>query len=243
MNLLTELSNAESGIDIIVRNNYIERLYELIEKSNSQKIKKSAFWILGKLCSKPLGTVLNEKYRIIDYINKVFLTTEDYGLKGTMCYLFSFISSSETMRNELTSYGWQYYFNTNICYPEKFDRIYIQSIEHSNGFSELLDKLNRINTRINLNDSSQEIYNQCSNLLNTITYKQAYDRLKELFKSEPVLFEDPFLVVRVFALLSMYKYRLHTRQFFYFLFDKALSNVEILEKAQKTLEKYDLEML
>lgn len=230
-------------MDIIIRNGYIQRLYDLIGSSNSQKIKKSAFWILGKLCSKPFGTVLNQRYRIIEFINKVFVSTEDYGLKGTMCYLFSYISSSETMREELASLGWQYYFNTNICYPEKFEAIHIQSIEHSNGFSDILDRMNRVNSKLCLSESSQEIYNLCSNLLNTITYKQAYDRLKELFKSEPALFEDHLLMLRVFNLLCMYKYRLHTRQFFYFLFDKALCNVDILEKAQRVLERFDLDLL
>jgi hypothetical protein len=72
--------------------------------------------------------------------------------------------------------------------------------------------------------------------LNTISYKQAYEKLNETFKNESKLFNDPNLLIRLYSVLSMYKYRQPLRRFILSLMENALTSEEILEIAQKQMD-------
>lgn len=72
--------------------------------------------------------------------------------------------------------------------------------------------------------------------MNFITYKQSNDKLYEIYKSDIKAFADPNLIVKVFAILSTYKYRQNIRRLIFNLFEKSLTSQEILDCSQKIMK-------
>ncbi len=73
--------------------------------------------------------------------------------------------------------------------------------------------------------------------MNTISYKQSYEKLNEIHKNEPNAFNDPNLLIKIFYLLSSFKFRQPLRRFVLSLFENCLSSFEILERSQQIIER------
>ena len=235
---MTELANTEEGTDKLIEINAIPNLISLLEKENiSIKWKKSALWILGKICSKPQGTLLNDKYKILDEIIFFFSTCEDFAMKGTICYVLCYIAQNKDLRQAIETLGWQFFFNSDICFPTNMESLYLNVGERyeNKKFFEDLDKINKY---IFLNDKSLEIYNHIANLLNTITYKQSYEKLNDIFKNDSKAFNDPNLLIKIYSMLSTYKYRQPLRRFILTLFENCMASGDILEMSQQIMEKF-----
>lgn len=71
--------------------------------------------------------------------------------------------------------------------------------------------------------------------MNAITSKQATDKLFEIYKSDYKSFADPKLVLKVYALLSTYKYRQNNRRLILNLFEKTILSQDVLDYTQKIL--------
>jgi rapamycin-insensitive companion of mTOR len=238
INLLTELANTEEGTEKLIEINAIPNLISLFEKENiSIKWKKSALWILGKICSKSCGQLLNDKYKILDQIIFFFSTCEDFAMKGTICYVLCYIAQNKELRHAIETLGWQFFFNSDICFPSNMDSLYLNTGERYEN-KKFFDDLDKINKYIQLNDKSQEIYNHIANLLNTITYKQSYEKLNEILKNDTKAFNDPNLIIKIYSMLSTYKYRQPLRRFILTLFENAMSSIDILEKTRQIMEKF-----
>ncbi len=69
--------------------------------------------------------------------------------------------------------------------------------------------------------------------MNGITNKQATDKLLEIYRSDFKAFADPSLVLKVYALLSTYKYRQNNRRLILNLFEKSITSQEVLDYTQK----------
>lgn len=57
-----------------------------------------------------------------------------------------------------------------------------------------------------------------------------------MIKADSISFNDPNLLIKVYSLLSTYKYRQPLRRFIFSLFEGSLTSLDILESCQKTLE-------
>jgi hypothetical protein len=57
-----------------------------------------------------------------------------------------------------------------------------------------------------------------------------------MFKSDSKAFNDPNLLIKIYAILSRYKYRQPLRRFILMLFESSLGALDILETCQKILE-------
>jgi hypothetical protein len=57
-----------------------------------------------------------------------------------------------------------------------------------------------------------------------------------MFKNDPKLFTDPHLLIKIYSILSTYKYRQPLRRFILSLFENAMSSQEILECCQKVMD-------
>ena len=71
--------------------------------------------------------------------------------------------------------------------------------------------------------------------MNGITNKQATDKLFEIYKNDYKSFADPKLVLKVYALLSTYKYRQNNRRLILNLFEKTIISQEVLEYTERYL--------
>jgi hypothetical protein len=84
-------------------------------------------------------------------MQEFYLNCGDYALKGTICYVFCFISTNTKLKTEIEALGWTYFFNTNICYPRNMKEIYFSQNEKIE-FTKYSDDFNIINRQINLNE-------------------------------------------------------------------------------------------
>ena len=94
----------------------------------------------------------------------------------------------------------------------------------------------KLNKYIVLNDKSSDIFSNVTSLINTISYKQAYEKLNEMLKTDSKAFNDPNLLVKIYGVLSRYKCRQPLRRFIMILFDTALSSQDIVDVGMKKIE-------
>lgn len=164
-------------------------------------------------------------------------------MKGTICYILSFISGNPELKVSIEQLGWKYFFNSDICFPVDMKHLYLD-IPGRVDNSKIFDDLDKLNRNVSLDEvklffifqKSNEIYTNIANLLNTISYKQSYEKLNEMFKSDSRAFADPHLLVKLYSILATYKYRQPLRRYILFLLENALSSQEIMDYAQKIIE-------
>jgi hypothetical protein len=138
------------------------------------------------------------------------------------------MANNNELRNDLIESGWVFFFNTNICFPSNFSSLYLNT-ESIKIEEECYSDLDKIHKELKLNEEGQKVYRSVSNLLNTITYKQSYEHLNEMLKKDNNLIEDPVLIVHIYSLLSVYKFRQPLRRYIITLLDKALNNDRLME--------------
>jgi hypothetical protein len=212
--------------------NYLESILSIIKsESSSVKHKKSALWIIAKIVKLDRIRILNIKYKILDLINTTFTSTNDFGLRGCIIYIFSYLSSNINVKNEIIKYGWTFFKNSDIAFYKLDSEFHKESIKVSVVTGE-----NVISKYVNLNSTNEEFYNQFCLLLNTITYKQAYSKLREQFKINPKSFINPRLIIRVLDLLCNYRFQQQLRQFIFSSIENGLNNVVVMKEINKILK-------
>lgn len=243
VNILTQLPNSNIGMSILIKNSYIDSLLEIVEKnsiSSNTKIVKAVFWILSLILISKNSILVNEKYSLLQVMNKKFLNCNDYGFKGSICFIFSFISSNnKLLKEELSKLGWTFFKDSDIAFPKKMelllgnlndDQVKAVRVEEVDNNEKILYKFTK------LSKDQEEIYNSFCVLLNTITHLQGYSKLKEMYKKNNLAFSDWRLVIRVLLLLTKYKFNLQIRQFIFSVLDKTLMNLVVMGKIKTELE-------
>ena len=221
--------------------NFIEKLFEFLNnekyKNENTKIIKGTLWILGKILIKPIfGLLLQERYNIIEKILDYFKKCEDYAMKGTISYILCYISQNKTLKTIIENNNYNYFFNTEICYPKDMKELYMDnSTSYEN--KKLKEECQKINKYIILNDKSSEIYTNISSLINSISYKQASEKLNDMIKNDSNAFNDPNLLIKVYTALSRYKFRLPLRRIIMMFFENAISSPDIIDMAVNTMNK------
>ncbi len=69
-------------------------------------------------------------------------------MKGSICYVLCYISTNKELKNELECLGWNYFFNTDICYPKNMKELHFNQTEKFE-FRKNYDDFNKIN-RVNI---------------------------------------------------------------------------------------------
>jgi len=72
-------------------------------------------------------------------------------MKGTICYVLCYISTNKILKQTLDSLGWNYFFNTDICYPKNMKELYFDQTEKVE-YKKNYDDFNKINRLITLNE-------------------------------------------------------------------------------------------
>ena len=111
---------------------------------------------------------------------QLFKTTKDLTLKGSLCYIFSFMASNPDIKQEIENAEWEFFFKSNICIPKNINSCYIDKLEKKQIDEKIFNDFEKINkfTPI-VNEKSNEIIGYVANLLNTLSYKAAYDFLSD----------------------------------------------------------------
>ncbi len=153
INLITELPNTEIGMAKLIEIEAIPKLLSMITDDNvSLKNKKAVLWILAKICSKEnYGKVLNAEFSILNKINDYFHKCQDYAMKGTICYLFCYMSYNSEMKEFIKELGWEYFYNGDICFPIDMNDLYLSNHEAYEN-KKVFDDLAKINKYVSLNE-------------------------------------------------------------------------------------------
>lgn len=238
-NFITELAHTNTGIELIVRFGFIKQILPLISNDDySIKLKKSAFWILAKMIKFDKTNILNNKYKVLELIHLTYLSTNDYSLKGSISYIFSFLSTNQEIKNELIKLGWTYFKNRDIAFQRLECMLNSNSQKDPGKLSLSVSSSNdsMVNKYLELSPTNEEYYNQFCLLLNTITYKQAYTKLKDQHKIDNQSFSNPKLLVKIINLLSNYRYQQQLRQFIFSIIESGISNIFIMKEMSKILD-------
>ncbi len=131
----------------------IPKLLAMIDDdTTSLKNKKAVLWILAKICSKEkFGKFLNSLFSIMNKINEYFHKCRDYAMKGTICYLFCYISSNSEMKEYIKELGWEYFYNGDICFPTNMNDLYLSS-QGAYENNKIFDDLAKVNKYVTLNE-------------------------------------------------------------------------------------------
>ena len=248
VNLLTELNNNKKGFDKLVEKKCIEKLIAYFENikeneidKNAKKIK-SAMWILNKITLKKIfGKIIEEKYKITQRMNRFYINCTDCSIKGTIIYITSTTIQNRDLKSLVDSYH-AAYFNSNICYPSERSLLIIDNfISYEN--EKLKKDINLILSKINLSPICEKIYNNITNLINNITFKQSIFNLDELYTNNCNDFYNINLFVKIYAILARYKYKEGARRAIMLYFEKCINSSEVALKSSLLLKSFDKNIL
>ena len=246
INIITELNNNKNGYEKIVKNKIIEQLFayldiDLIETKNTEI--KSVLWILAKLLIKEnYGEILDNNYQIIKKIIEFSRECDDYAMKGTIVYILCYISQNKNLKNIIESYNYTYFFNTDICYPNNSREIYIDNRPNYIN-RKINDEVDKITQLIKLPPASEEIYNNISCLINNISFKQAINELEETYKNNPQKFYEINLFIKVYVVLSKFKFKPSARKSILNYMEKAIDSNDFAQEAYKIFKEVGNDVL
>ena len=233
INLLTELSNNKKGYEKLIEIDAIEKLFSYLDiknendlDKNSKKIRSSLWIIVKIIIKKDFGEKIEIKYNICQRISTFYFKYNDCSIKGTILYLTSFSAQSKKIMDKLKNIHVAYFFNTNIGYPTIKSSMCIDK-DYLYYNDKLDEDMKKIEYGIELNPISQEIYNNITNLVNNISFKQSYLKLDEIYRRNNQLFLDIKLYVKVYAALTKYKFKESARKIIMTLFEKCINSSEI----------------
>ena len=245
INILTELPNSEQGTEALIKIGAVEKLLNYLNINNLEKdIKnvKSALWILAKILIRDEKGEIEKKYEVVKKILKFNDECTDYGMKGTIIYVLCFISQKPSIKEILKENGYNYFFNTDICYPNDLKSIYIDNTSSYEN-NKLKKDADIINKKVILSNESEIIYNNITNLINNIWNRTASIELDDTFKKDQHLFNDPKLFVKVYAALSRHKFKQPVRRKIMQYFENCITSSEITESAVKIMNDLDKDLL
>ena len=246
INILTELPNNEKGTETLINIGAVEKLLNYLDNDNiiNKDIKniKSALWMLAKILIRDETGKIEKKYQIIQKILKFNEECSDYGMKGNIVYILCFISQKLSIKEYLKLNGYSYFFNTDICYPNDMNKLYIDKTTSYDN-NKIKKDGDIINKKIVLSKESEAIYSNITNLINNIWSKTASIELDDIYKREPHLFNDPNLFIKVYAALSRHKFKQPVRRKILQYFDNCLTSPEIIENASKILGELGEDLL
>ena len=246
INILTELPNNEKGTEFLINIGAIEKLLNYLNTFNNSdtdiKNIKSALWILAKILIRDTTGKIEKKYQVIQKILKFNEDCSDYGMKGNIIYILCFISQKPSIKEYLKSNGYSYFFNTDICYPNDMQKLYIDnSTCYDNNKIQKDEDI--ILKKITLSKESETIFGNITNLINNIWSKTASLELDDTYKKEPQLFNDPNLLIKVYAALSKHNFKQPVRRKILNYFEYCLCSPEIIENASKILNDLGEDLL
>ena len=103
-----------------------------------------------------------------------------------------------------------------------------------------MDKINKL---ITLTGTSEEIYNNISCLINNISFKQAITELEETNKNNSQNFYDLHLLIKVYIVLSKYKFKQTARRSILHYIEKAIGSNDFAQEANKILKNVGKDVL
>lgn len=95
---------------------------------------------------------MNDKYLILKTIYDYFKNYGDYAMRGTICYVFAFISSNSELKQDIENLNWQFFFNSDICFPKEDYSYLFLDISEKFESKRLFENLNKLNKVLNLNE-------------------------------------------------------------------------------------------
>ena len=242
INLVTELINSEKGYEIIEQNKFIEKLVIYLEDSDpvnidkmSNKIK-STLYILSKILTKKNSKYLDDKYKIIEKIKNFFDKCKDYSMKGTYISLASFVALNDELRSDIIKLGNSHFSNSVICYPK--ETLLDDGNEEINYENEKLEEdMNIIESEVKLNPISTIIYDYATNMINNITYNQSINYFKKFFpEGESECLMDENLFVKIYAILSVFKFKEGARKNLMNIFHKSIFSNKVSVEAMHIIK-------
>lgn len=148
--MITELAFSFDGLNKLNQNKLIEALFNYTVSTEDIKHQKACIWMLAKICSnESTGSQIERQIQMIDWLVTLERTTDDLSLKGTVINAMSLIGSIADNREKIESFDWYFLFNSNVCFPNKFN-INLMDSSRAEKSSEISKKINTVRTLFHL---------------------------------------------------------------------------------------------
>jgi hypothetical protein len=72
-------------------------------------------------------------------------------MKGTICYIFSYMASNIELKPYIEELGWEFSFNSDICFPKDMSELFL-NIEETYENKKVETDLDKVNKYISLSD-------------------------------------------------------------------------------------------
>ena len=164
-------------------------------------------------------------------------------MKGTIIYLTCYSVQNKELKPMVNTYHTSYFYNTNICYPSEKEILNMDKTFTYYENEKLYKDMNIIQYKIILNPICEEIYNNITNLLNNITFKQSILNLDELYRNNSYYFINENLFVKVYAILTRYKFKQSARKAILLYFEKCIYSSGIALKSSLLIKKLEKNIL
>jgi hypothetical protein len=91
-------------------------------------------------------------YSILKIIFDFFKNYGDYAMRGTICYVFAFISTNSELKQDIENLNWQFFFNSDICFPKADYSYLFLDINEKFENTKIYENLNKLNKVLILSD-------------------------------------------------------------------------------------------
>ena len=157
-------------------------------------------------------------------------------LRGTCIYIIGMMCKTSIGRREIQKYNWLFSKSqvasgaVSVCLPRDQSRLFrVQTGKFKGSITfqvDLIENLSSLKEKLPLTKEEQDVLNLIGNLINGVTWQQAYTDLQNIQKAQeknPKTFMNPRLFEHVVMYLSMYnRLQPKTRKFIFNLFDQLI---------------------
>mmetsp|Transcript_35775 Transcript_35775/g.54788 ORF Transcript_35775/g.54788 Transcript_35775/m.54788 type:complete len:219 (+) Transcript_35775:3867-4523(+) len=202
----------------------------LLNEATPSPEKRSILWTLGHIGAHENGMRLILETSLIKEIVDMAENSQVLSLRGTCIYIIGMMCRTSIGRREIQKHNWIFSKSqlasgiVSVCLPRDPRNLFkVDSGPFKGSITcqkQVVQNIKEIKKDLELSKEEQEVLDQIGNLINGVTWQQAYNDLQKQQEKNPKMFLNPRLFEHTVLLLSVYnRIQPKTRKFIFNLFD------------------------
>ena len=190
VHLFGELIKTKQGTQLIKERDDIGKLsVKLMSEQTSPEEKRSILWTLGHIASHENGFKLIQGTSLIKDIIDMAENAQILSLRGTCIYIIGMMCRTRVGRNEIQKHNWIFSRSqvasgaVSVCLPRDPRKMFKVETEPYQGSitcdPRMIKNIKDIKSKLPLTKEEEEILTMIGNLINGVTWQQAYSDLQK----------------------------------------------------------------
>lgn len=242
IHLFGELIKTRQGTELIKQREDIKRFRDrLMDEKTSSQEKRSILWTLGHIASHENGFRLIQETSLVQDIIDMAENAQILSLRGTCIYIIGMMCRTSIGRKDIHKHNWLFSKSqvasgsVSVCLPRDPRKMFnIESGPYKGSMTcqkEMIVNVKGIKEKLPLSEEEQKILDLIGNLINGVTWLQAYSDLQKEQEKNPKMFANPKLFEHVILYLSTYnRLQPKNRKFIFNLFDTLIFQNMLLKE-------------